>query len=176
MFTHLSFYANICKFSMEVLYMLYFSKLKKEELNKYAELTKGQLAAEEYFSTETLLKDWNEVDSYVLMTENKEWIGWCAISSKGNIINPEGTEFLCGIVFPQFRGKGYLKYLYKIYFDKSIAKPKLMAVNFYHDKLLNLSERCGFKPHKTNIIWNTYICEKDTYPEELRDLELTELE
>lgn len=155
--------------------MLYFSKLKKEELAKYASLTRSELPAEEYFSPETLLAEWDEIDSYVLMNDKKEWIGWCAISSKGNVINPDGTEFLCGIVFPEFREQGYLKYLYKIYFDKSIGKPKLIAINFYHDKLLKLSERYGFKPHKTNIIWNTYTCEKDIYPEEFKKLELTEL-
>ncbi|MDR1694319.1 MAG: hypothetical protein LBR70_03905 [Lactobacillaceae bacterium] len=155
--------------------MLYFSKLKKEDLSKYALLTRGELPAEEYLAPELLLNEWGDIDSYILMNSDKEWIGWCAISSKGSVCNPDGTEFLCGVVFPQYRNQGYLKYLYKIYFDKSIGKPKLIAINFYHDKLINLSERYGFRPHQTNRIWNTYFCEKDMYPEEIRDLKLKEL-
>lgn len=155
--------------------MLYFSKLKKEELSKYAQLTRKELSAEEYFSPEVLLEEWDEIDSFVLKNKDGEWVGWCAISSKGNICNPDGKDFLCGVIFPEYRGKGYSKYLYKIYFDKSLGLPKLISVSPYQDKLVNLSQRCGFKPHSTNKIWNTYECDKDYYPDELNGLKLVEL-
>lgn len=155
--------------------MLYFSRLKKEDLNKYANLTRKELSAEDYYSPKALLDDWEEIDSFVLKNSQNEWIGWCAISSKSNICNPDGKNILSSIIFPKFRGQGYSKYLYKICFDKSLGKNRLTRVNPYNDLFLKVTSKYGFTPHNTNRIWDTYVCDKNHYPEEFRSLPLTEL-
>ncbi|MFV0627454.1 MAG: GNAT family N-acetyltransferase [Alphaproteobacteria bacterium] len=155
--------------------MLYFSRLKKEDLHKYSRLVRPEVNFEDYYCHKTLLKEWNNIQSYVLMNEEREWIGWCAVSSQTNVCNPNGSNIIGSVIFPKFRNKGYAKYLYKIIFEKTAGKNKLVRINPFNDALKKISERYGFTPHQTCDIWNTYCCKSKDCPKELKELCLTEV-
>ncbi|MDD4557000.1 MAG: hypothetical protein PHE89_06735 [Alphaproteobacteria bacterium] len=156
--------------------MLYFSNLKKEDLDKYSRMVRSEVNLADYYCPKMLLAEWDNVENYILMNEFREWIGWCAISSKENICNPNGKNIIGNVIFHQYRNQGYGKYLYKILFEKSQGKNKLIRINPFNDALKGISQKYGFKPHQTNEIWNTYTCQENHYPEELKELPLIEVE
>lgn len=155
--------------------MLYFSNLKKEDLHKYSRLVRPEVNSEDYYCHKTLLKEWNNIKSYVLMNEQREWIGWCAFSTEGTVCNPTGSKIIGSVIFPKFRNQGYCKYLYKIIFEKTIGKDKLIRINPFNDVMKKTSQKYGFAPHNTCDIWNTYFCKNKDCPKELKDLNLTEV-
>lgn len=119
-----------------------------------------------------LLKKWDCLKGWVLMTQDKEWIGCCFIDSKLHKYNPNGIHFLEYCTFPRFRGQGYAKYLLKIQFDNAIGMKKSVCINPDNSASVAVAIKYGFKALETHKSWMVYICDNNYYPPELKELEL----
>ena len=153
----------------------YYRDIRKDDLTEWEKLAKNEFLAEDFCSADYLLKGWDDTKGYVLYTENFEWVG-CCFNSWGShksklLYNPDGVVFLEACVFPNFRGKGFGKYLIKINFHHSIGYRKNVCINPDNGASVRLCTKYGFKEAGYHKSWKVFVCD-DVYPPELKNLEL----
>lgn len=151
---------------------LFYRKIIKDDLPKWEVLAKSEFLKEDFCSENYLLEQWEEIKGWVLFTEKKEWIGCGFIDTRFHEYNPEGIHFLELCIFPKFRGKGYAKYLVKIYFDNSIGYKKSACIDPQNKPSIALLTKYGFEEIERYKTWMIYLCENDFYPDELKDLDI----
>lgn len=152
---------------------LYYRSLEKGDLAKWEELAKPEFSEEDFCSRDYLLKRWNSTKGWVLMTPEKEWIGCCFISFKFHEYNRGGVHFLEWCIFPKFRSQGYAKHLVKLCFDNSIGFQKSICINPTNNASTALAQKYGFKELEIHKYWMVFMCDKDFYPQELVNLNIS---
>lgn len=134
-----------------------------KEMDTYVRLTKPEFHPNDWCEPEYLIEEWETLKAFVLF-EGNEWAGWCAVNNKQTSFNPGGAHFLSAVTFPGFRGKGYVKYLYKALFDCSLGKRKSACIHDDNFTSIYAAEKYGFKQQGTYKEWNLYYCEANIYP------------
>lgn len=152
---------------------LYYRSLEKKDLAKWEELAKPEFSEEDFCSRDYLLNRWNSTKGWVLMTPEKEWIGCCFINFKFHEYNRGGVHFLEWCIFPKFRKQGYAKYLVKLCFDSSAGFQKSICIHLENSASTALARKYGFKELEMHKCWMVFICDKDFYPPELVNLDIS---
>ncbi len=152
-----------------------YRQLTRHDYNTWELLAKNQFSDEDFCSAEYLNKLGDKVKGWCLLDDNNEWIGCCFINNKWHEYNPNGIHFLEICTFPNYRGKGYGKYLLKIMFENAIGKSKSVCINPNNISSIRLFEKYGFKYHCKHKCWNVYKCRANIFPNQLKELDLVEL-
>ena len=150
-----------------------YREITKQDLPKWQALAAPSFLERDFCDEAYFLKHWDKVKGWVLLTEKDEWIGCCFIDTKDHVYNPGGVHFLEAVIFPEFRNSIYGKYLIKIMFDNSVGFQKSACVSPENpNRLLELLGLVGFKKAGMHRGWHVLICDKDYYPERLKQLKI----
>ncbi len=148
--------------------MIYYRPFLKTDLDTWENLARPEFSEADFCSKKYFLDNWDNINGFVLYNQKNEWIGCCFLKSGYQAHNPDGIHFLEVITFPQFRNKGYGKYLYKIMFDSAIDKTKSVCINPENTPSMNLAKKYGFTYIATRHGRHVLMCDKDHYPDELK--------
>jgi RimJ/RimL family protein N-acetyltransferase len=150
---------------------LFYRDITEKDLPEWERLACNEFSAEDFCSADYLLENWDKIKGWVLYTQDNEWVGCCFNSWKHHSFNPDGMHFLEACIFPQFKEKGYSKYLIKLNFDYATGYRKSVCINPENHASIALCTKYGFKPASSYKCWTVFICDEDT-PSELKDLKL----
>lgn len=152
--------------------MIFTRYLTEADLDKYVALTQSEFVEGDWCEPEYLLKIWSDLKAFVLL-EDDEWAGFCAVTlGKDYAYNPGGAHFLSGVTFPKYRGRGYVKCLYKLLFDASQGYRKSACIHADNDASIRAAEKYGFKHAGQERQWELYLCDADFYPQALQGVEV----
>ncbi len=157
---------------------LYYRSLKEEDFKTWEDLAKKEFLENDFCDANFLEKNKSRIKGWVLLDNNKEWIGCCFISTRTRYYNENGVHFLEICTFPNYRNKGYGKYLVKIMFDNTLNSEKSVCINQDNIPSIRLFTEYGFKyfdKHKSGL-WNIYKCDKSYYPEILKDVKIINID
>lgn len=151
---------------------MYYRPFLKKDIDRYVQLASTEFKPADFCDKKYLLERWDKLKGFILIDDNEEWIGWCCLSFKEHVYNPGGAHFLASVTFPNYRGKGYSKYLYKIRFDHAKGFSKSVCISANNTPSVHNALKYGFFQKGTHKIWNVYLCPADYYPEELKNISL----
>lgn len=151
---------------------MYYRSFLKSDIDEYIKRASTEFKPDDFCDKGYLLERWNKLKCFILLDENDDWIGWCALSFKDRDYNPKGVHFLAGVIFPKYRACGYSKYLFKIRFDHTENQQKSSCVSAKNKPSIRNMEKYGFVQHGTHKIWNLYLCSANYYPSELKEISL----
>lgn len=151
---------------------IFYRELTLQDLPTWEKLAKSEFTNDDFCSADFLLGQWDKTKGWVLMDKKGNWMGCCFIDFNEHTYNIGGIHFLEYCIFPEFRGKGYAKYLAKIFFDNSNGYTKSACVHPHNTPSIAVIKKYGFKKVQQHKIWDAYICDKNYYPEELKDLHI----
>ncbi len=156
--------------------LLKYRKLNNDDLYTWEKVAQPLFSKDDFCDAEYLIKLGNKLKGWVLLDDNNEWIGCCFIDNKKHPYNKDGIHFLEVCTFPKYRNKGYGKYLMKIMFDNSLSKLKSVCIAPDNIASQTLFKKYGFTKHGKRKYWDVYLCDKDFYPDELKQLKMVEIE
>ncbi len=151
--------------------MLYYRPFLKTDLDMWENLARSEFSESDFCDKKYFMENWDKINGFILYNKENEWIGCCFLKSGYQAHNPEGMHFLEVITFPQFRNKGYAKYLYKIMFDRACGKTKSVCINPDNTASMNLAKKYGFAYIAMRHGRHVLLCDKDYYPDELKRLD-----
>jgi len=147
-----------------------YRELKKSDITQWELLARPEFLETDFCDRDYLLEKWDYLKGFILLNE-QDWVGVILLDFNSNV-NAGGVSFLQVITFPNYRGKGYTKYLYKLGFDNSKGLFKTGCVDPENIASQNCFINYGFT-HKTFYKhWQKYECAGDYYPNELKEVHI----
>ena len=154
---------------------LFYREMTKEDLPVWEKLARTDFLPEDFCDADFFLEKAHTAKGWVLINEAGEWLGCCFVTYDLFEYNQNGVHFREFWTAPEYRGKGYAKYLLKIWFDETNGLCKSGCVNPSNFPSIKVITDNGFRKNGTYKIWDMYFCDKHYYPEHLKALKLNKL-
>lgn len=155
---------------------LRYRELDNDDFYTWEKMARPLFSEDDFCDADYLVQLGNKLKGWVLLDNNNEWIGCCFIDNKKHLYNEKGIHFLEVCTFPKYRNRGYGKCLMKIMFDNSLSKTKSVCIAPDNIPSKKLFEKYGFTKYCKRKCWEIYLCDKDFYPDKLKNLKMIKIE
>lgn len=151
---------------------LFYREMTNEDLLVWDKLARPDFSPEDFCDADFFMEKGLTAKGWVLLTEQNDWIGCCFVTFDLFEYNQNGVHFREFWIAPKYRDKGYAKYLMKIWFDATKGLDKSGCISPTNFPSINAAIKNGFVKNGTYEIWDMYFCDKNYYPEHLKNLKI----